>query len=167
MCVCVHHGVKCKCCISFLWACDVLLKRTGSISELAQTSLWGERRLQEWNQWPNSTNYSHDCCCNGVEMGTSHVDPSYTSRPGAQLKLRFISFQLWIIFFPCVRVIKYLTWWHQGKRFLIFFYIDESTILPASPVDKHNTRVQFSSTNNDSSGPVCFQPLLLWSWVMC
>ena len=43
---------------------------------------------------PNSTYYCHDCCCNGVEMGSGHVDPFYTSGLGSQLKLRFISSQL-------------------------------------------------------------------------
>lgn len=45
----------------------------------------GWKRLQEWNQWPNSAYYSHDCCCNSVEMGTSHVDPFYTPGLGSQL----------------------------------------------------------------------------------
>lgn len=142
------------------------VKKTGSISKLAQTSLWGEKKLQEWNQWPNSTNYSHDCCCNGVEMGTSHVDLFYTSRPEAQLKLQFISLQLWIFFSVCEGY-KVPHMMASREEIPPFFEMGESAILPASPVNKHNTEVQFLSTNNDSSGPVCFQPLLLWSWLMC
>lgn len=45
------------------------------------------------------------------------------------------------------------------------YEMDESTILPASPVNKHITGVQFCPTNNGFSGPVSFQ--LLSSWVMC
>lgn len=38
---------------------------------------------------------------------------------------------------------------------------DEASILPGLPKDKHNTALQFFSTNNDSSSPLSFKPLLL------
>lgn len=41
----------------------------------------------------------------------------------------------------------------------LFYEMDESTILSASPVDKHITGVQFCPTNNGFSGPVSFQLL--------
>lgn len=38
-------------------------------------------------------------------------------------------------------------------------FCEKTSILPSLPKDKHNTGLQFSSTNNDSSRPLSFQPL--------
>lgn len=76
VCTCDKVEISLFCIMGCLQACDVFLILTldwsWRDSFLPPLRKW---RLQKWNQWPNSSHYSHDYCCNGVEMGTSHVNP--------------------------------------------------------------------------------------------